>query len=90
MILSSANQLCYAQEPVKRFEVKTPQTQMSSTFVPKLTNSLPSRAVETNPDKARSERGWFWRIVEGVAIGAAKYNTEKQSDGRPQPAGNFR
>lgn len=42
------------------------------------------------PDKEVLVQSWFWRMLQGMAIGAASYNTEKQSDGRPQPQGNFR
>lgn len=42
------------------------------------------------PDKEELVQSWFWRLLQGMAIGAASYNTEKQSDGRPQPRGNFR
>lgn len=90
MLLSSANPLCHALEPGKLFDLKAPQAQMSSAFVTKLTHSPPPSATEVSPDKARSERSWFWRFMEGIASGTAKYNTERQSDGRPQPVGNFR
>lgn len=42
------------------------------------------------PDKEVVEQSWFWRLLQGMAIGAATYNTEKQSDGRPQPRDSFR
>lgn len=42
------------------------------------------------PDKEVVAQSWFWRLLQGMAIGAATYNTEKQSDGRPRLQGNFR
>lgn len=42
------------------------------------------------PDKEVVAQSWFWRLLQGMAMGAATYNTEKQSDGRPQPRDNFR
>jgi len=42
------------------------------------------------PDKEVLVQSWFWRLLQGMVIGAATYNTEKQSDGRPQPRDNFR
>lgn len=47
------------------------------------------------PDSVRADKevvaqSWFWRLLQGMAIGAATYNTEKQSDGRPQTRDSFR
>jgi hypothetical protein len=48
------------------------------------------RPAPVKPATEVLEPSWFWQFLEGIAIGAATYNTEKQSDGRPSPLGKFR
>ncbi|HCE67146.1 MAG TPA: hypothetical protein DER40_06390 [Geobacter sp.] len=71
-------------------DVKTARTEVSPAFVPEITNTPALRPAEVKPDKAVSENSWYWRILQGILLGAAEYNTVKQSDGRPGPLGNFR
>lgn len=83
ILLFSVTSLCYAQEPVKLFDVKIPQETVSPVLVPEAANSTGPRVIQEKPDKKVPETSWFWRFIGGTAIGAAKYNTERQSEGRP-------
>jgi hypothetical protein len=82
--------LCHAQESARLFDVNIPQARMSSASAPNITQSLPSHTQQSKPDKGVAEKSWFRRFLEGIAIGTARYNTEKQDEGRPQPANNSR
>jgi len=89
-LIATATPLCHAQEPEMLLDVKTARTEVSPAFVPEITNTPALRPAEVKPDKAVSENSWYWRILQGILLGAAEYNTVKQSDGRPGPLGNFR
>lgn len=71
IFISTATQLCHAQDPGTSSEVKKPP-------------------AEAKPARKTSETSWYWRLLEGLAIGTERYNTEKQSDGRHPPLGNAR
>jgi hypothetical protein len=90
MFIYAPAPLCHAREPAKLFDVKMPQAGMSSAAVPKLTNSSPPTAAEVKPAGEVPKKSWFRRFIEGIVTSAAKYNTERQGDGRPQPADNSR
>ncbi|MDD2733557.1 MAG: hypothetical protein PHF56_06415 [Desulfuromonadaceae bacterium] len=83
-ILISASLLCHAQEAGKLFDVKMPQEAASPVLVPEPAITPDLRMEPAKPDRKVPEKSWFRRLLEGTAIGAAMYNTEKHSDGRPQ------
>ena len=90
LLISTATPLCYAQDPGTLFEVKKPQAEVSPAFVPEITNTAVPVPAQVKPDKKAPGRSWLWRLFEGTLLGAARYNTDKQGDGRPQPAANSR
>lgn len=90
ILVFTATSLCHAQDPGKLFDIKTPQAKISSSSILDITNTSPPRAAEAKPDKGFSEQPWYWRFLKWLAIDVARYNTEKQSDGRPLPLGNSR
>ena len=90
VFIVTATTLCHAQEPEKLLDEKTVRAEVSPVFVPEIKNIPALRPAEVKPDKAVSENSWYWRILQGILLGAAEYNTVKQSDGRPGPLGNFR
>jgi hypothetical protein len=90
MLLSAATPLCHAREPAKLFDVKMPQTRMSSAAVPNRAISSPPAAEPVKPAGEAPKKSWFRRLLEGIVTSAAKFNTERQDDGRPQPANNSR
>jgi hypothetical protein len=90
MVIATVTPLCHAQEPGTLLDVRTPQAEVSPVFVPEITNTPALRPAEVKPARIVSENSWYWRILQGILLGAAKYNTDKQSDGRPGPLGNFR
>lgn len=87
LLVFTATPRCHAQEPVKLFDVKVPQAEVAPAVVPEVTKNPTPEAVEAKPAREATEQSWYWRLLEGIAIGAAKNNTEKQDDGRPQPRG---
>jgi hypothetical protein len=90
MLISMATWPSHAQEFANLFDVKIPQAELSPVYVPDIKNTQPPRQAPSKPDKEVWERSWYWILLEGIALGAARYNTEKQSDGRPQPLGTAR
>jgi len=82
VVMVAAAPVCHAEEST------SPGTQLPSVFLP----AKPIQpavdpwleTVEKRPAKQVTETPWYWRFMEGMAIGAATYNTRKQSDGRPQ------
>jgi len=74
---------CNAQEAVQADNPKPPVVLMPTTL-PQPTVDPRLETVEKKPAKQVTETPWYWRFMEGMAIGAATYNTRKQSDGRPQ------
>jgi hypothetical protein len=85
IVIATATPLCHAQDSGKLFDVKIPRTEVLPAFVPEITTTAAPSPVRVKPDKELSETTWYWRILEGIAIGAARYNTEKQNAGRPNP-----
>ena len=80
--------LCHARDTGKLFDVKIPPAEILPALVQKPANNPgPSPAVE-QAGKDTSEHSWYWRLLEGLAFGLARVNTEKQNDGRPQPVTN--
>jgi len=77
--------LCHAQDPGKLLDVKTVQAQISSAVIPDITGTSPPEATQVTSGKDGRGKHWFWRFFEGIVLGAARYNTEKESDGRPYP-----
>lgn len=86
--ISTAAVTCHAQEPGKLPELKTPLENRSAASIPEITSSAVPESAKVKPDKKPPKRSWFWRLFEGTLSGAAKYNTDKQSEGRPAPQSN--
>jgi hypothetical protein len=74
---------CNAQEPLLAESPKPPVVLVPATPAQPAVDPL-LQTVETKTGRELAEKPWFWRFLEGMAIGAATYNTQKQSDGRPQ------
>lgn len=85
VLICSALSLCHAQNSGKLCDVKTAQTNLSSATIPDLTGSSPPKATQAPSVKDGPGKHWFWRFLEGIVLGAAKYNTDKEGDGRPYP-----
>lgn len=85
ILIHATTPFSHAQESSKLLNVNILQAKMSSAAIPDFNKPSPSGAVQVTPYKH-----WFWRFLEGLAIGAAKYNTEKEGDGRPYPSTNSR
>lgn len=90
IVIFSATPLCHAQETETQSEVKKPQTAVSPALLPKIVDNPSPMPAEVIPDKKNPETPWYWRFLGWLAMDYAKYNTEKQRDGRPQAPGNFR
>lgn len=88
--VSTATPLCHAQDAGMPSEVKKPQTAVSPALFPVTVNTPSPMPAQENPAKGASETSWYWRILGWLAMDIARYNTEKQSDGRPNPLGNSR
>ncbi|MDK9716879.1 MAG: hypothetical protein OEL57_03105 [Trichlorobacter sp.] len=74
---------CNAQEAVQTEKPK-PSVMLLPTTLPQPAGDPLLETVDKRPTRQVTETPWFWRFMEGMAIGAATYNTQKQSDGRPQ------
>ncbi len=72
-----------AQEAVPVETPKPPVVLVPATLAEPAVDPL-LQAVEKKSDRQLAEKPWAWRFLEGMAIGAATYTTQKQSDGRPQ------
>lgn len=81
--LITAAGACNAQEAVLAENPKPPVVLVPATLAEPAVDPL-LQAVEKKTDRQLAEKPWAWRFLEGMAIGAATYNTQKQSDGRPQ------
>lgn len=75
--------VCNAQEAVQADNQKPAVVLVPATLAPPAVDPW-LETVEKRPAKQVAETPWYWRFMEGMAIGAATYNTRKQSDGRPQ------
>ena len=85
MLIISTTPLSYAQDKGPLFDVKVPRLEATPVALQDITTTSPPR-----PDKTISEKLWYWQLLKGVVIEAAKYNRDKQSDGRPYQQGNVR
>jgi hypothetical protein len=90
MLIYSAFSLCHAQDSGKLFDVTLPQAKMSSAVIPDIISTSPPEAAQVMSEKDGPGKHWFWRFLEGIVLGAARYNTEKEGDGRPYPGINTR
>jgi hypothetical protein len=81
--LIAAAVVCNAQEAVLAEKPKPLVVLVPATLAEPAVDPL-LQTVETKTGRELAEKPWFWRFLEGMAIGAATYNTQKQSDGRPQ------
>jgi hypothetical protein len=88
--LSTATPLCHAQETETQSEVIKPQETVSPALLPKTINFPSPISPEAKPSKEASELPWYWRFMGWLAMDYARYNTDKQSDGRPNQLGYFR
>ena len=52
--------------------------------IPDYLAPAPQRKAEESTPPYTEGKPWMLRALEGVAVGAAHYNTLKQNDGRPQ------
>lgn len=82
LFLAAAPSVCQAQD--------TPQPDSRKPlllFPATLAKSEPDPLLRS-PDKKESgrlaEKSWILKFLEGVAIGAATHNTQRQNEGRPQ------
>jgi len=90
MFISTSTPLCHAQDNGKLPEGNEQSPAVASALLPKTINNHPPVPAQVKTDHEVSEKPWLWRFLEMITIGAAKYNTEKQSDGRPRPLDNSR
>jgi hypothetical protein len=90
ILVSVETPLCHAQEARKLYDVKIQQKDVAPVLVPEPAITPDLKTEPAKPAREVPEKSWFRRLLEGTAIGAATYNTEKQSDGRPQPRINSR
>lgn len=81
--LIAAAAACNAQESVPAENPKPPVVLVPATLAEPAVDPL-LQTVEKKTDRQLAEKPWAWRLLEGMAIGAATYTTQKQSDGRPQ------
>ncbi|WP_277057784.1 hypothetical protein [Trichlorobacter lovleyi] len=81
--LIAAAVACNAQEPLLAEKPKPPVVLVPITLAEPAVDPL-LQTVEKKTDRQLAEKPWAWRFLEGMAIGAATYTTQKQSDGRPQ------
>ncbi|MDA8428703.1 MAG: hypothetical protein M0T70_05555 [Geobacteraceae bacterium] len=88
MFISATTPLCHAHDTGSLSDINPPPAMVSPALVPANITAPPPRPLEEQPGTKVSERSRYWRLLEGVAISAAQYNTEKNDDGRPHPFGN--
>ena len=74
---------CFSEEPAPVLNVKKTPTEAPPAFLTDISKPLPATSV--TPEKEESKKSWFRSLMEGMFIGAAQYNTDRQSDGRPKP-----
>lgn len=90
MFISTSTPLCHAQYSGKLPEVNKQSPAVAPALLPKTINIHPPVPAQVKTDHEISKKPWLWRFLEMITIGFAKYNTEKQSDGRPRPLDNSR
>ncbi len=85
ILASGWTPLCRAQDAdiEKLFDVKAPQTKPAEAF-----SVVRASKPAVEPGRAKklegevSEKAWYWRILEGMVLGAAAFHTQKENDGR--------
>lgn len=90
LLICSTTPLCHAQDAGMPSETKKTQTVVAPALSPKVVPPPLQVPEPAKPVKKTSEKSWFRRIMEGTVMGAAIYNTDRQSDGRPSPTSNSR
>lgn len=85
MVISISTALCHAQDRGPLPEVKEHPATVVPALLPKAISTQPIEPAKVKTGSEVSEKPWLWRFLEMITIGIAKYNTEKQSDGRPSP-----
>lgn len=90
IFLFAATPRCQAQDTGALLDVKAPPAVVSPTFVPEVTAKPTSEPLQEKSAREVSDTPWYWRFLGMITLGFAKYNTDKQSDGRPQPVGSSR
>ena len=90
MFISATTPLCHAQDTGRLPDVNPPPVKVSPALMPANITAPPPRPLAEQPERKVSPHPWYWRLLEGVAISAAQYNTEKNDDGRPHTFGNPR
>jgi len=88
--IAVATPLCHAQDSGKLFDVTIPATEASPALAPMTTSNAVPGSTEIQPDKKVPDQLWYWRLLQGLALGIARNNTEKQNDGRPWPVTDSR
>lgn len=76
--------MCQAQEIDKLLAVKTPLAEVATkaSLADNSAAPLQGPVEAAKPDKQASQ-SWYWRLLNGIAMGLATYNTQEQNDGRP-------
>lgn len=77
--------LCLAQDTdiEKLLDVKAPLTEPAEAF-----SVVRESKPDMEPERTKrlegevSEKAWYWRILEGMVLGAAVFHTQKENDGR--------
>lgn len=83
--------LCHAQDIEKLLDVKMSQTEISPAFLPESKSPPIQGPVQVKqPEKEASDKIWYRRLLEGIAMSFAIINTDKQGDGRPLAPGKSR
>jgi len=90
-LLLSMSMMCHAQEIGKLLEVKTPLKEGSkASLVEHGAMPLQGPTQAEKPAGQDPQKSWYLRLLNGIAIGFATINTQKQNDGRPAPPGSYR
>ena len=90
ILVTFTTPLSHAQDTGTLFDVKVPQSEVPLNSFQNLMATPDQGPLQENAKKEVSEKSWYWRVLEWSAISAAKFNTEKQNNGRPDQQGNFR
>jgi hypothetical protein len=89
IFMTSTTLLSHAQDTGRLFDVKIPRSEASPAPFQNVTTATTPGPSLQKPSKEILEISWYWRVLEWLAIGIAKTNTEKQDDGRPYQQGNY-
>lgn len=88
MLITAATALC--QGETVPAEVPALPQELLPSAVPERVPASFNEPAPVKADKKVMDRAWYWRFMEGIVMDAARYNTDKQSDGRPLPQNNPR